>query len=123
MRWDKNNGRNGADELVATAGAFSPRLGMTWDPTGSGKWSVTASLSQYTAGLLNTIADSTSAGGNPERYDYAYAGPAINADPNGVLLTTDQALAQLFAWFDANGGIARPIVGTPLVRGVSAADR
>lgn len=120
LRWDKNHGRNSADELVSTAGALSPRVGVTWDPTGSQVWSVTASASKYTAGLLNTIADSTSAGGNPDRYDFIYAGPSINADPNGALLTTDAALTQLFAWFDANGGTGRPISGAPLLRGVSA---
>ncbi len=120
LRWDKNRGRNSAGQLVSTAGALSPRIGVTWDPTGSQLWSVTASASKYVAGLLNTIADSTSAGGNPDRYDFVYSGPSINANTSQPLLTTDAALGQMFAWFDANGGITRPISGTPLLRGVTA---
>jgi hypothetical protein len=121
LRWDKNHGRNGAGQLVSTAGALSPRLGVTWDPTGGQVWSVTASASKYAAGLLNSIADATSAGGNPDRYDFVYGGPSINANPNAPLVPADAALAEVFAWFDANGGIGRPIAGTPLLRGVSAA--
>jgi len=120
LRWDKNHGRNSAGELVSTAAALSPRIGVTWDPTGSAQWSVTASASKYVAGLLSTIADVTSGGGNPDLYDFTYAGPSINADPNGPLVTSEAALAQLFAWFDANGGIGRSITGTPALRGISA---
>src|SRR5262249_35608299 len=120
VRWDKNDGVNGAGDLVAKDAAFSPRVGIVFDPTGSHSWSLTASLSKYVAGALNSIADATSAGGNPDQYDFAYGGPLINADPNGALVATGDALKQLFDWFNANDGTGRPITGAPIVRGVSA---
>ena len=47
LRCDKNDG----DEQARRAGrrrtsAFSPRLGVVWDPTGDGEWSVTGSVAQ-----------------------------------------------------------------------------
>ena len=39
------------------------------------------------------------------RHPVTYQGPAINPDANAAtLVTSDVALQQLFAWFDANGG-------------------
>ena len=119
IRWDKNSGVDGTGLLVAKDNAFSPRLGIVFDPTGNHTWSVTASLSKYVVRAYS-IADAASAGGNPDLYDFVYGGPPINADPNGALVTTDAALRQLFDWFDANGGKGRPISGTPAVRGVNA---
>jgi hypothetical protein len=120
LRWDKNDGVDGTGLLVAKDSTFSPRIGFVVDPSGNQTWSVTASLSKYVAGALNSIADAASAGGNPDLYDFVYAGPPINANPNGPLLTTDVALGRLFDWFDNAGGTSRPISGTPMIRGVSA---
>ncbi len=105
LRWDKNQGQDSAGRTVADDSAFSPRLGVVWDPTGQGLWAITASASKYVAGLSNSIADSSSAGGNPATIQFTYQGPAINPDVNaGTLVTPDVALEQLFAWFNANGG-------------------
>lgn len=119
VRWDKNHGENGAGELVAKNSAFSPRLGVVLDPTGEGRWSVTGSAAKYTAGILNSIADVTSPAGNSDQYQFVYRGPTINGDPNGPLVSPENALQQLFAWFDANGGATLPLAGSPSVRGVS----
>jgi hypothetical protein len=118
-RWDKNNGVNSNGELVAKSSAFSPRLGIVWDPSGDGRWSVTGSAAKYVDGILNSIADTTSPAGNSDQYRFRYLGPPINADPNGALVTADVALQQLFSWFNANGGASLPLTGTPAVRGVS----
>ncbi len=105
VRWDKNQGKDSAGRQVADDSAISPRLGVVWDPTGKGLWAVTASFAKYVAGLNNAIADSSSAGGNPANLQYSYQGPAINPDVNAAaLVTSDVALQQLFAWFNANGG-------------------
>ena len=119
IRFDKNHGVDQAGKLVSKNDAFSPRFGAIWDPLGDQRWSITGSVAKYTAGLLNSLADATSPAGNSDQYRFAYTGPAINGDPNGPLLTSDQALAQLFAWFDANGGANLPLYDTPSVRGVS----
>jgi hypothetical protein len=119
VRWDKNNGVNGAGDLVAKTSAFSPRFGVVWDPIGDGKWSITGSAAKYVDSILNSIADTTSAGGNADTYTFNYTGPAINGDANGPLVSSDVALQQLFNWFNANGGANLPLAGTPTVRGVS----
>ena len=105
LRWDKNQGKDSAGRTVADDSAFSPRVGVVWDPTGKGLWAVTGSFAKYVAGLNNAIADSSSAAGNPATLQYTYQGPAINPDVNAAnLVTSDVALQQLFAWFNANGG-------------------
>ena len=120
LRWDRNDGTNGAGELVAKDGAWSPRVGVVFTPGRGDSLTFTASAAKYVAATLNSVADTTSAGGNPDLYDFAYLGPAVNADPNGPLVPTDVALRQVFGWFDDNGGISRPITGTPAVRGVTS---
>jgi outer membrane receptor for ferrienterochelin and colicin len=108
VRWDKNNGKDSAGHTVANDSAFSPRVGIAWDPTGKGLWSVTGSFARYVAGLNNSIADSSSAAGNPATLQWTYQGPAINPDITAAsLVTPDVALQQLFAWFNANGGTNR----------------
>ena len=105
LRWDKNQGKDSAGRTVADDSAFSPRLGVVWDPAGNGLWAISGSFSKYVAGLNNSIADSSSAAGNPATIQFAYNGPAINPDIAAAsLVTPDVALQQLFAWFNANGG-------------------
>src|SRR5262249_42151489 len=112
LRWDKNDGVNGAGDAVAKDSAFSPRVGVIFDPMGDQKWSLTASFAKYVAAISNSIADSSSTGGTAATYQYAYRGPNINPDVNAAApLTSDLALRALFAWFNANGGTNLPLVG------------
>lgn len=102
-RYDKNDGKNQAGELVARDSLISPRLGIIWDPTGDDDWSVTASFSRYVAAVNNAIADSSSVAGNPQSWQYVYRGPDIN--PGGVpVLSSADALRQLFTWFQGVSG-------------------
>jgi hypothetical protein len=118
LRWDRNDGSNSAGELVAKEGAFSPRLGLVWDPTGAGAWSVTGSVAKYVSSLLNTIADQTSPGGNADLYRFIYRGPDINVDP-ASRVSNEDAVQRVFDWFFANGGPTLPLTGAPSVRGVT----
>jgi len=111
LRWDRNHGNDQAGNLVANDSAWSPRAGIVWDPTGGGTWSVTASFAKYVAALTNSIADAGSIGGQAAGFQWVYGGPSINADPNGPLVTSDAAIQQVFAWFNANGGQHLPLVG------------
>ena len=90
---------------------------MTFDPTGDSLWTVNASYGKYIAGLANNIADSGSNGGVASTFQYEYLGPAINTDataPTSSLIPTDEALRTLWAWFNANGGTDRPVVGVDI---------
>jgi hypothetical protein len=105
VRWDKNEGRDSAEQLVADDGAISPRVGVVWDPKGDGRWAVTGSFGKYVAAINSTLADATAAAGNPAAFVWVYGGPPINPDATAATLTTsDTAIQQVFNWFKANGG-------------------
>ncbi len=119
LRYDRNQGANGVGAIVTRDASLSPRLGVVLDPFDDQKWTITGSVGKYVAGIASSIADVSSPGGNFDAYTFAYLGPAINPNPNAPLLSSADALAQLFAWFDANGGTSRALAGTPVVRGVT----
>jgi outer membrane receptor protein involved in Fe transport len=77
LRWDKNQGKDSVGNLTANDSAFSPRVGVVWDPLGDGRWGVTASYSTYVAGIANSIADIGSPGGRGANFQWNYTGPAI----------------------------------------------
>jgi carboxypeptidase family protein len=106
LRFDKNHGRDGADQLITTDSSFSPRLGVIWDPTSDGKWSITASFAKYVTSVLNSLADASSPAGNFGLFDWLYRGPGINTNAAAPLVTSDVAIQQVFNWFNANSGTA-----------------
>ena len=118
LRFDRNAGANSAGDTVANDSAWSPRLGIVWDPKGDGTWSVTGSFARYVAALTNGVANTSSAAGNPDTYQFVYRGPSINA--GGVAATpTADAVQQVFDWFFANGGPSLPLTGSPNIPGVT----
>jgi hypothetical protein len=127
VRYDKNDGKNQAGELVAKDSAISPRFGVIFDPAGTGEWSVTASFGRYVAAVANSIAGQTSAAGNPQTWQFVYRGPDINA--NGPVTSTPAAVRQVFDWYEANSGCAvqdnnclpsLPTNGAPTIPGVAS---
>ncbi len=124
LRYDQNDGVNSQGQKTAKDSRVSPRLGAAWDVRGDGDWIATANFAHYVTAIANTQADSTSVGGNPATYQWFYRGPSINA-PGSPLVSTADALAQIFAWFDGQGGTAnttnlRAIAipgGTTVIRG------
>ncbi|HEX9982532.1 MAG TPA: TonB-dependent receptor [Thermoanaerobaculia bacterium] len=101
VRYDKNNGKDSSGITVADDASFSPRLGLAYDVLGDGRFRFNGSYSKYVSRIAESIGSIGAGGGNPSYLYYEYTGPTIN--PNHTL-TTQEALAQLFAWFDANGG-------------------
>jgi len=108
VRWDKNHDVDSSGALVSDSGSLSPRLGVRWDPRGDGRLVFDAGYAKYVAKLAERVANATSTAGNVATYTWRYGGPCINCDPNGPLLSKNDALARLFAWFDSIGGIASP---------------
>jgi len=102
LRWDKNHGVDQSGNLTADDSGWSPRVALVWDPTGKGEWAVTGSFAKYIASISNPIADSGSASGNPQTFQWFYQGPSINAV--APLTSTPDAIQQVFNWFNANGG-------------------
>jgi len=105
-RYDKNHGADSSGNVVTNDSAFSPRVGVVWDPLGNGEWSVSASASKYVAGINNGIADSSSAAGNAAALQWTYTGAAINPDASAAALVgSAAAIQQMFGWCapDARG--------------------
>jgi outer membrane receptor for ferrienterochelin and colicin len=119
LRYDKNNGENSNGTKVVKDSNISPRIGVTYDPIGDGQWTLNASYGKYVAAIANGIADGSSSGGQPATIDFTYLGPAINTNPAGPFIPTDQALQMLFNWFQNNGGTARTTRGAPSLPGVN----
>lgn len=99
VRYEKHDGRDSSGALVSNDASFSPRFGLTWDPSGSGLTNISFSAGRYVAGLNNLIAGSASPAGTPSTFVYAYEGDPINTD-GGPLVPTDEALRRVFEWFD-----------------------
>jgi outer membrane receptor for ferrienterochelin and colicin len=128
VRYDKNDGKNQAGELVAKDDAISPRVGIIYDPTGTGDWSITASYGRYVAAVANTIAGQTSAAGNPATWQFVYRGSDINGGGAPITSTPD-AVRQVFDWYRANSGCVPqdnncvptlPTNGAPTLPGVAS---
>jgi outer membrane receptor protein involved in Fe transport len=119
LRWDKNHGLDQSGNLTADDSGWSPRLGIVWDPNGKGEWSVTGSFAKYIAAISNPIADSASASGNPQTYQWFYRGPSIN--PIAPTVSTPVAIQEVFDWLNANGGVGRTVgfASNPTIPGLT----
>jgi hypothetical protein len=107
LRYDQSKGKNQSKVTTVDDSAFSPRLGMTYDVKGDGHHRFTASYSKYASKVDQGPGDATSFGGRYASYYWDYRGPEINAPgtPTAQLVPTPQVIAQMFAWFDAQGGV------------------
>lgn len=119
LRWDRNQGIDSSGHVVARDGAWSPRVGLAFDPAGDGRWSLTGSVGRYVAAVANSIADGASPAGNPQTSLFTYLGPSINPPGATALTSTPDAIRAVFDWFFANGGTSRPTMGAPNVPGIT----
>jgi outer membrane receptor for ferrienterochelin and colicin len=120
IRLDKNHGADQSGNVVAKDSAWSPRLGIVWDPNGQGAWNVTATVAKYVAAISNPVADSSAASGNPQNRTFIYRGPSINGPGTTTLVATPQALRSVFDWFFDNGGAGSiPLSSAPTIPGVT----
>ncbi len=108
LRYDKNSDHDADGHTISTSSAWSPRLGAAWDIMGNGVHRVTASWGRYDAKIVDgsNVLSTAQAAGNPGTFQYRYNGAIINpaGTPNDKLLSPQDALKQLFAWFDSVGG-------------------
>jgi outer membrane receptor protein involved in Fe transport len=118
LRYDRNRSKDQAGAQVVEDSAWSPRLGVTWDITGAGRWVANAGFARYVAGVSTAIVDAGSAGGRTATFSYAYQGPSVNTG-TGPYLTGEQALPILFDWFFANGGTSRATRTAPSIPGIT----
>jgi hypothetical protein len=121
-RVDFNRSKDQSGTSVVRDSQWSPRLGLTWDLTGTGKWTATVGFARYVAGISTALVDAGSAGGRQASFSWFYQGAPINTG-DGPYLTADQALPILWDWFFANGGNDRATRTTPTIPGLSTTVR
>ncbi len=119
LRYDKNDGTDQSGNPAVKDAAFSPRLSATFDPRGDGKFTLNAAYAQYVAAIANGQGDAGSSGGQPAAIDFDYLGPAVNVGNPANPVSSADALATLWGWFNANGGTNRPTRGAPSIPGVN----
>ena len=103
VRFDLNRSKDQSGTSVVRDSQWSPRLGVTWDIRGDGRWLANVGFARYVAAISTALVDAGSAGGRQASYSWFYQGPDVNTG-SGPYLTADQALPILWDWFFANGG-------------------
>jgi len=117
-RFDLNRSKDQSGTSVVRDSQWSPRLGVTWDLTGDGRWTANVGFARYVAGISTALVDAGSAGGRQASFSWFYQGPNVNTGA-GPYLTADKALPILWDWFFANGGNTRATRTTPNIPGLS----
>ena len=121
LRLDKNNATDGDGDNVGDDLSVSPRISAVWDPRSDGVWAIGGSFARYTMALTSNLAASTAQAGNLALYRWIYQGPAINppGTPQASLVSTEQAIRQVFEWHDRTGGDTRTPLATVNIPGVN----
>ncbi|HSE62074.1 MAG TPA: TonB-dependent receptor, partial [Thermoanaerobaculia bacterium] len=121
VRYDRNRDRDSSGKLVVDSGEWSPRLSFRFDPKGDGRLEAHGGYARYVDKLHDSVVNAASSGGSAT-LRWLYEGPCINCDasvPTSELVSTNQALAILFGWFDGIGGTTSTPTRGAVVPGVS----
>jgi hypothetical protein len=106
LRWERHrlSAFGAPAQRILTESGVSPRVHVVWQPLGNHSWMLTSGYARY-APDLTTGLDSRLVG--PAERAYRYAGPAINASPEGAVVESGDAGDRILGWFLANGGTTR----------------
>ncbi len=107
LRYDKNDGKDADGHTISDDSELGPRLAVAYDTRGDGRQRATATYGRYVSKIADgNVGGSGQLAGNPAFVSFIYRGPVINpaGTPSDQLLSTREALRQLFAWFDSVGG-------------------
>lgn len=100
-RFDKNDAIDSFGQPTSDDSAISPRLGVKFDPTGTGRISLQAGYNQYVGRLAETVSGAGSPAGRPHFFLYYYRGPDIVGSGQDIV-------RGMLDWFFANEGFDRP---------------
>ena len=114
VRYDKNDSQDSAGNVTASDDKISPRLGINYDVFGDGRLRLNANYGIYVNRLSEGVSGAGSAAGNPATIQYLYGGDPIKDLP------PDQAMAIVFAWFNAAGGVGNVPIFAQSVPGFNA---
>jgi len=106
VRYDKAFGKDQAGHKTVDDSAFSPRLGLAFDPGGDGRHRFSATYGRYVSKVDQGPADNTATAGRYASYYWVYDGPSINmpGTPASQLVTMPQLIQTVFNWFNSVGG-------------------
>jgi outer membrane receptor protein involved in Fe transport len=96
-RFDKTEAVDQAGNPTADESSFSPRLGITYDPSGNGRLRFGATYGRYIGRLAEGVQGASSGAGSPNFYGWYYHGPSVAG-------TSAQVVAAAINWWLANGG-------------------
>jgi len=96
LRYDMNDGTDSAGKAISDDTNVSPRLGVTYDILGNGRFRANASYSKYVSRIQEGVGGGAGAG-NPSYFQYLYDGPQIGGIGSG--LDSFGVLEELFKWF------------------------
>jgi hypothetical protein len=119
LRYDANNGTDAGGVKVVSGDRWSPRLGLSWDLRGDGRWILNAAAGRYASAVMYTIANAGTSGGRPVEITYLYTGPPVSASELG---SNEAALEAVFDWFfNTYGGLDNPsnIFLPPVIPGLT----
>ena len=98
LRFDNTKAVDQAGNPTADEDSFSPRLGITYDPTGTGRLRLGATYGRYVGRLAEGVQGAGSNAGDPNWYGWYYEG---NQTFTG---TSSQVAKHAVDWWLANGG-------------------
>lgn len=96
-RYDTTEAVDQAGNATANESSFSPRLAVTYDPTGNGRLRFGATYGRYVGRLAEGVQGSSSNAGTPNFYGWYYDGPQVTG-------TSEQVVRAAINWWQANGG-------------------
>jgi hypothetical protein len=104
VRFDKNHALDADKNLVSDDKNISPRLSAMYDVRGDGRHKIVASVARYTAKITDgsNVLSTAQAAGAPASFGYTYGGPVVNPASATSFVSSADALAILFNWFDNN---------------------
>lgn len=96
-RYDRNDAVDADGSTLSDDARLSPRLAVQFDPFASGRQRFTLSYAEYASRIADSIASANQVAGITGAIDFAYRGPAINA--NGLTVSLPDAIRMVFDHF------------------------
>ena len=119
VRFDKNNGADSAGRLVAKDSAFSPRVGVSWDPTGDQTWSRHRQLREIRLRRFPTASPTRHRPPAIRRRTSSFTAVRRSTPTRSADRRPPPRSRRCSTGYNANGGANLPLNGAPTIPGVT----